>query len=316
MPRRVLITGGSGFVGQWLSKLCLEHGARVFGGTIEGPPPEGVLTPAARKAVTWIPLDTSSADSVDRAVSEAAPEFVVHLAGIAFPPDANANPARAYDVNTLGAARLLLALAGQRANLRVLVVGTAEQYGRHADSEYPLDESIPQFPHSPYAGSKAAQEILALQISRSSSIEVIGTRSFNHSGVGHGQSYLLPSLVRRAKQLPPRGGSLAMGNTSPIRDYLHVADVVNAYWLLLERGHAGDIYNVSSGRGISVREIGERVLQRLGVSASIVEDPALARASDVPILVGDNSKIRRATGWTPERTIDDIIDDLIHASTS
>lgn len=315
MSRRVLITGGSGFVGQWLCRHMLEKGATVFAGTIEGRPTHGVLTPSELNAVKWLPLDVASVTGSEHALAEAAPDTVVHLAGIAFPPDANADPVRTYDVNTLGALRLLHALTKRAdSGVRVLIVGTAEQYGPHTAGDYPLKESAEQKPLTPYAGSKAAQEVLALQVARNSKLHVVGTRSFNHSGVGHGADYLLPALVGRALQLPKQGGRLSMGNVSPVRDYLHVADAVGAYALLLERGQSGEIYNVCSGRGTTVKELAERVLNRVGVSAAIVEDPALVRPTEVPILIGDNQKLRDATGWKPQRTIDDIIDDLIHAA--
>ena len=122
--------------------------------------------------------------------------------------------------------------------------------------------------------------------------------------------------MRRVRELPRTGGTLRIGNGDVIRDYSHVADVVEAYLLLLERGTPGEVYNVCSGRGLRVREIAERVLKRSGVSAEISSDSALLRPIDVPILVGDNARLRAATGWKPTRTIDDIIDDLIHAATS
>jgi GDP-4-dehydro-6-deoxy-D-mannose reductase len=263
-----------------------------------------------------LPLDVSSAEETQRAVSQAAPDHVIHLAGIAFPPEANADPMRTYRVNTLGVTLLMNALAQDAgAALRVLVVGSADQYGPHPGTAYPLRESTPQNPLTPYAGSKAAQEVLALQIARNRKMHVVCTRSFNHSGAGHGPEYLMPSLVARARSLPKRGGTLTMGSGAPVRDYLHVEDAVSAYCLLLERGDSGEIYNVCSGHGSTVRQLAERVLDRLGISATIVEDSALMRPSDVPVLIGDNTKLKRATGWSPMRTIDDIIDDLIHAAT-
>ena len=237
---------------------------------------------------------------------------MIHLAGIAFAPEANASPIRAFEINALGAMRLLGALQGSGA--RVLVVGSAEEYGAQDASAYPISETAALRPLTPYAAAKAAQELIALQIQRSTGMHVICTRSFNHSGVGHGDRYLLPTLVRRVRELPRTGGTLRIGNGDVIRDYSHVADVVDAYMLLLERAPAGEVYNVSSGTGVRVREIADRVLKRSGVIADISSDAALHRPIDVPILVGDSSKLRTATGWKASRTIDDIIDDLIHAA--
>jgi len=315
MTRRVLVTGGSGFVGQWFCRMALERGWTVFAGHIDAPHAGTVLSPYERDAVQWIPLDVTSDADLDQAIGHARPELVLHLAGIAFPPTANSTPARTFEVNALGAARLVRSLAEARAtSTRVLVVGTGEQYGAHEASEYPLAESAPQRPISWYAGSKAAQELIALQAHRATNVPVLCTRSFNHSGAGHPSDYLLPSLVRRVLDIRDSGGPLRLGNGEPVRDYLHVADVVEAYGLLLEKGTAGEIYNVSSGQGIRVRDLAERVLHRASISATIVQDPSLMRPSDIPISVGDNSKLRRQTGWRPCRTIDDIIDDLIHAA--
>jgi GDP-4-dehydro-6-deoxy-D-mannose reductase len=313
MAGRVLITGGAGFVGQWISRALLLQGWSVFGGTVDGPPRSGILNETERAAVRWIPIDVAQDDSVAQAVQEVAPDRVIHLAGIAFAPEANASPGRAFEINALGALRLLTALQGGRA--RVLIVGSAEQYGAQEASAYPIPEDATLRPLTPYAAAKAAQELIALQIQRSTAADVICTRSFNHSGVGHGKEYLLPTLVRRAAELPRHGGTLRIGNGDVVRDYSHVADVVEAYLGLLDRGTPGEVYNVCSGTGIRVREIADRVLKRAGVTADISCDTALLRPIDVPILVGDNARLRAATGWAPRRSIDDIIDDLIHAQT-
>jgi GDP-4-dehydro-6-deoxy-D-mannose reductase len=179
----------------------------------------------------------------------------------------------------------------------------------------PLREEVELRPLTLYAASKVAQEVAALQAWRSEGVRVVGTRSFSHSGVGHAPHFLLPSLVTRAMQLPAQGGVLTIGNGETVRDFLHVRDVVDAYLALVAHGLPGETYNVSSGEGISVRALAERVLQRLGRSAEISTTAGLARPVDVPVQVGDNGKLRRATGWAPRLTRDDIIDDLIHAAT-
>jgi len=317
MPsRRVLITGGSGFVGQWLCRRLLGRGDTVFAGTFGAFRGPDVLLDAQRAEVTWLPLDAGSDSDIARALDVAAPDAVVHLAGIAFAADAAAAPANAFEVNALGAFRLLHALSAAGASrVRVLIVGSAEQYGSHPAIGQPLAESTPQSPLSVYAASKAAQELIALQMARSSGLAVVCTRSFNHSGFGQSPQFLFPSLVTRAQALPPRGGALRLGNETPVRDYLHVADVAAAYDALLERGLPGEVYNVSSGQGVTVRGVADRVLMRLGIAAEISNDAALMRPVDVASLVGDNSKLRAATGWAPTHTLDDIIDDLIHAKT-
>ncbi len=313
MTRRILITGGGGFVGQWLSRALLQEDWTVFAGALEGAPTANVLDAKERAAVCWTPLDVTSDSSIRVALETSAPERIVHLAGIAFAPEANASPVRAFEINALGAMRLLATLDGAR-DVRILIVGSAEEYGAQEASAYPIRETAGLRPLTPYAVAKAAQEMIALQFHRAQGLHVICTRSFNHSGVGHGDSYLLPTLVRRARELPRTGGSLKIGNGAVIRDYTHVADVIRAYLSLLEQGKPGEVYNVCSGQGTTVRELAERVLKRAGVSAEISSDATLLRSIDVPILIGNNTKLRETTGWKPVRTTDDIIDDLIHAA--
>jgi GDP-4-dehydro-6-deoxy-D-mannose reductase len=315
MPRRVLITGGAGFVGQWLTRALLRRGDAVFAGVVDWPARAPLLSPDERAAVKWTMLDVRSDDEVARALDSSAPDSIIHLAGIAFAPEANASPVRAFETNALGAMRLINKLAASGARqARILVVGSAEEYGQQDTSAYPIREDAQLRPLTPYAVAKAAQEMIALQAQRATGLHIVCTRSFPHSGVGHGASYLLPTLVRRVRGLPPKGGTLTMGNRSVVRDYLHVADVVEAYLALLESGRAGEVYNVCSGKGATVGDLAERVLNRMGVTADISSDSSLLRPIDVPVLVGDNSKLRAATGWAPTRSIDDIIDDLIHAS--
>lgn len=313
--RRVLVTGGSGFVGQWACHRFLDAGYTVFAGTIGQKTGPAVLSDEQRSAVRWLQLDTASDDAVARALQDAAPDWVLHLAAMAFPPDAAAAPTKAFEVNAFGALRIIhqLAEAGAK-QVRVLVIGSAEQYGA-PPSVTPVPESTAQVPLSIYAASKAAQELISLQAGKLIGVATICTRSFNHSGFGHGPQYLLPSLVARVAALPKKGGQLRLGNGTPVRDYLHVADTVAAYEALLDRGQAGEAYNVSSGRGVTVQSIAERLLKRLEVDAEIASDPALVRSVDVPYLVGDNAKLRAATGWQPRLSLDDMFDDLIHATT-
>ncbi|HVZ77074.1 MAG TPA: GDP-mannose 4,6-dehydratase [Gemmatimonadaceae bacterium] len=319
MTTRALITGGTGFVGQWLARAMLSRGWTVTAGGVDASPPQPVLSAQERGAIAWRPLDVRVREQAAAAIDASTPDVVVHLAGISYVPDAADAPTDAYRVNVLGAVALLAELGRRRQagtlDPVVLIVGSAEQYGAHDASELPLVESAAQRPLTVYAASKAAQEVAALQAWRATGLRVIATRSFNHSGPGHAPHFLLPALVRRALAARDGAAGIPVGNGDTIRDYLHVADVAEAYLRLLDRGTPGEAYNVCSGEGVSVRALAERVLQRAGVDAEILPDPALARAVDVPALVGSPAKLMQATGWRPQRTRDDIIDDLLHAAT-
>jgi GDP-4-dehydro-6-deoxy-D-mannose reductase len=319
VTRRALITGGHGFVAQWAISAMLDRGWSVTAAGLGTAASGGPIDAERRAMVRWEPLDMTRQDEVGQVVDRAAPDVILHLAAISHVLDAVRNPGQAYDVNTVGTVRLLTEVARMRrvgaCDPVVLIVGSAEQYGRHDPAEMPLGEMAAQEPLTLYAASKAAQEVAALQAHRSDGVRVVCTRSFSHSGPGQPAQFLLPALVARALALPASGGRLAIGNGDTVRDFLHVADVVEAYLGLIELGQAGEVYNVCSGDGISVRALAASVLQRVGVPAEISSDPALSRPVDVPVQIGSNAKLRRATGWTPRHTREDIIDDLIHAAT-
>jgi GDP-4-dehydro-6-deoxy-D-mannose reductase len=314
-----LVTGGSGFVGQWLARGLLARDSTVVSLSLHAPVP-GILSANELEAVEWRKGDVRDADLIKRAIEEVRPSVVYHLAGVSFVPAARDAPAMAYEINVLAAVRLLAVIAALKAlgklDPLVVIVGSATQYGRHDALEMPLDEAAELRPQDVYAASKAAQEIASLQMYRGEGVRVICTRSFNHSGVGHAEHFLLPALVRRVLDLRGKAkGLLPMGNQESVRDYLHVSDVVEAYLRLADKGAPGEVYNVCSGEGVSAGQLAREVLLRVGLDAEITTDPALARGVDVPVLVGSPAKLARTTGWRPTRSRSDIIDDLIHAAT-
>lgn len=313
---RALVTGAAGFVGQYLCRELLERGWDVAGTRLEAIPPNDAL-----RSVRWHVVDLRKTEDLERLLDAEHPDAIFHLAAIAFVPAAQADPGATLEVNVVAAARLLAALKVRRAagslDPVVLVIGSGEQYGRHEGSEMPLREDAELRPHSIYAASKVAQEHIALEAFRSAGVRVIATRSFNHSGAGQADRYLVPGLVRRALAAKAKGErTLAVGNVTPVRDFLHVKDVARAYADLVERGAAGEVYNVASGSGVEVATIGARVLALVGADAILQPDPALVRPADVPMLVGDATRLRRATGWSPRFNLDSIIEELIRAAAS
>ena len=319
---RVLVTGAAGFVGRWLTDAFRRDGMAVTALATEPSAVVASQRPNEQPApIEWMFGDLRNDHYVNAVVHAARPDYVVHLAAISHLPTAAADPALAWDINVTATARLLQALGRARdagiGDPTVLIVGSGEQYGRHDDVEIPLVETAPLLPRTVYAATKAAQEVLALQQWRATGLRIVVARSFNHSGPGQESRFLLPALVARAVALrsAPMGTPLLLGNTTPVRDFLHVSDVVAAYIALCQRGVPGEVYNVASGVGHSVAAIVERVLRRAHVSAPLAEDPALVRPVDVPSLVGDSRKLQLTTGWRATCSFDDIIDDLLHAAT-
>lgn len=326
--KRALVTGAAGFVGKWLSAALVQDGWSVTAcahsesdvHAAQSPGPWGSL-----QQISWKTGDIRDAEFID-GLFALQPDAIIHLAAVSHVQHATNSPALAWDVNLMASVRLLNAANRLReagtVNPLVLLIGSAEQYGRQAADNMPLRESVPQSPLTVYGATKAAQEIAGLQAFHASGLRVIAARPFPHTGPGQGERFVLPALVARAEALRRSGSGAPMmtGNLTPVRDFLHVSDVVAAYIALLHSGRPGAVYNVASGLGLSVREVVERVLQRTGVRAEIKEDPALVRAVDVPVLVGDAARLSADTGWKPTRGFDNILDDLLayhrtHAAT-
>lgn len=311
---RALVTGAAGFVGRHLSSALLADGWDVTGTALSAPE-------AAHPDVTWVCGDLRDDAHVTEVVATARPDLVVHLAAISHLPTAANAPAVAWETNVTATVRLLHVLAQSYAagtlSPRVLIIGSAEQYGRQPDQSGPIGESAPQAPRTVYAATKVAQEVAALQTWRATGLPVVAVRPFNHSGAGQDARFLLPALTARALALRTAapGTPLVLGNTTPVRDFLHVEDVVAAYIALGRDGTPGEAYNVASGEGRSVRDVAERILARLGLDTTLHEDPALVRPVDVPSLVGDPARLFAATGWRPRRSFDDLLDDLLDAAT-
>jgi GDP-4-dehydro-6-deoxy-D-mannose reductase len=195
----------------------------------------------------------------------------------------------------------------------VLVVGSAEEYGMVEPQDLPVRETSPLRPNSPYAVSKVAQGYLALQYALSHQMGIVRTRTFHHTGPGRGEAFAESSFARQLVEIERgrRSAVLDVGNLEAVRDFADVRDVVRAYWLLLDRGGAGEVYNVCSGQGVRIRDLLHTLIEASGIEAEVRVDPARLRPSDIPALVGDPRKLQQATGWEPRiplaRTLADLL---------
>jgi GDP-4-dehydro-6-deoxy-D-mannose reductase len=289
---RALVTGGNGFVGKYLVAALRERGFDV-------------VSAGRRHDGSEVDLELELADSANvRSVVEAArPDVVFHLAGIAFVPEATLDPLRAYEVNSIGTARVVEALRevyAETAKPRLIYISSAEVYGARPPGEYPLNEALAPRPSTPYAASKVAGEAIALASSRTYGIPAIVTRAFNHIGPGQSERFALPSFARGlsaiANGAPP---VLQVGNLETKRDFLDVRDAVLAYIALATDGVDGEIYNVCGSGPVRLADALRELIMIARVAVEVREDPALVRSSDNPISYGDNGKLRAATGWQP-----------------
>ena len=312
---RVLVTGADGFVGQRLVPRLIETGHEVTAACRPSGVPQRWLDRRWKDAVRLVPFELTDSGVIREALSSPH-DAVIHLAAVASVREAREDPGRAWVVNAAGTARLMEAVISTRevqgSDPLVLIISSAEVYGSGPAS--PRVENDLPLPLSPYAASKAGAEIAALEAWRRTGLRVIVARPFTHTGPGQPSRYVVPAFVERL--LAVKAGAqrrVPTGNLEPVRDLLDVRDVVEAYLGLLAGGIPGEIYNIARGEGISLGELFRRVAVVVGVEAEPVPDPALVRAGDIPYLVGDASKLRRTTGWSPTITLEQTLRDMVDA---
>ena len=269
---KVLVTGADGFVGTHLIRTLRARGDTVHLCSGPGGPGE---------------LDITSGAAVEVQIRQSLPDAVIHLAGISSVARSHEHPAATFAVNALGAANLLESVRRHAPRARVLLVGLGEVYGV-LSSGHPAKETDPLRPLSPYAASKVAAEVLGRQVAESYQLHVVLVRPFNHLGPGQAAGFVVPSLTRQLLEVAR--GRVApvvdVGDLSPVRDFSHVLDVIDGYLLLLDRGQPGQVYNLCSGTGRSIRELLDELQGLLGTRAEVRVDLQRLRPVEIPWLVG------------------------------
>ena len=288
---KVGVTGAAGFVGRYMVGHLAQLGHEVIGVVREGQQSGGHATET---------VDLERYEELEEFLTKQDPEALVHCAAQASVGRSWDDPQRTYRTNILGAGNLMEALKGR--SVRVLVVGSAQQYGR-SESGRPLSEGDRMSPGSPYAVSKVAQEHIGLVYHRRYHLDVLFTRSFNHTGPGQGPDYAVGSFCSQVAALE-KGAitELRVGNLEAIRDLLDVRDVVAAYGRLLEAGAAGEVYNVCSGRGVRMGDLLQRIMEMAEIPPDVRIIADMQGGEDV--LVGDPSKVCSEVGWAPQIPLD------------
>jgi len=309
---KVLVTGANGFVGRSVVKRLVAEGDSVIAAVGPGSPGH-TQTPN----VTTVSLDLENDASLSTVVATPV-DAVVHLAAIALSRAAEKDPSLAWRVNAEGTAKLAAALA--RAAQRwskpplFLLASTADVY---AWQTHAITEKDRVQPSTPYAWSKLGAEIATQQTGRCTGLPFIIARPFPHSGGGQDDKFWIPQQANLLRVLKRVGGTaIKVGDLTAVRDYLHVDDVADAYALLLKRGTAGEVYNIASGQEVTLDAIHTRLEHLLDLSVKREVDPNVVRKGARPYLVGDATKLRTATGWSPRRSLDDTLKDVLDAQTN
>ena len=335
---RVLITGITGMAGSHLAEYLLaEHPDVAVYGTfrwrsrmenleplrraqkvdiVEGRYSDGQALRDEKKKgrVTLLYSELTDSGSVEHLISAVQPQRVFHLAAQSFVQESFDEPASTFHINVQSQINLLESIRRHDKQIRMHVAGSSEEYGLVHPDEVPMKETNPLRPLSPYAVSKVAQDKLAYQYFKSYGLHLVVTRGFNHTGPRRGTHFVTSTIARQialieAGQHEP---VIYHGDLTSKRDWTDVRDMVRAYWLALERGEAGEVYNVGRGRTWAIGEMLSMQLANSTVKIRSQEDPARLRPSDVPILWADASKFQRTTGWEPkipfEQTLRDLLD--------
>jgi GDP-4-dehydro-6-deoxy-D-mannose reductase len=306
---RLLVTGAAGFVASHLGEICAEREDLELVGLQR---PTSVTRPLPAGFVSGVEADLLDQEGLKAAVEQARPDLIIHLAGQSSVHESYRNPGSTLLANVLGTQHLLF--AAERASVRrVLVVGSADEYGDVRPEDVPLREDRPLAPLSPYAVSRVAQGALCAEFARRKTVDIVRTRTFPHTGKRRGAVFAESSFARQIAEIELEHARpvIHVGNLDAIRDFSDVKDVIHSYLLLLERGESGAVYNVCSGKGVAMRDILSALVALSNVKVEIQVDPERLRPSDLPVLIGDPSRLKAATGFAPSGDLGSALADLL-----
>jgi len=299
---RALITGVNGFVGAYLAELLHEQDIEVFGTTID----ENVHM----NHVHVFQMDLLQKEAVQRVMDMVKPDSVYHLAAQASVALSWQNPALTFDVNVKGTVNLLESIRTTAIHPKILIIGSSDQYGKPV--QCPVSEGDAMHPQSPYAVSKVAQEQLAKLYAQAYGMSVILVRAFNHIGPGQGMNFVASDFACRIAQIE-KGAEpvLSVGNLEAYRDFTDVRDIVKGYYLLMQKGRIGEVYNIGSGNAVSIQKILDILLSfsKEKIQVAVAQDKL--RPVDIPMIACNNAKIRMDTGWQTTYRMEDTLKDIL-----
>ena len=301
--KKYLITGFSGFV----SRHFIEHleksgkSAEVLG--LDMQEPDFTEEDFNNINFSFENIDLLDDDRVENLIYRFQPDYILHLASYSSVGFSWKEPIMSFRNNTNIFLNLLEAVRRLDLRCRILSVGSSEEYGNVTEEMLPLKEEYELHPVSPYAVARVSQEQLSRVYVNGYGLDIVMTRSFNHIGPRQKEVFVIPSFARQIALMKEEGGSggtMRTGDVSVIRDFLDVRDVVSAYYALFEKGESGQVYNICSGEGHSLKEVIGMMAEIAGVKVITEVDSALIRPSDNRAIIGDNEKLKRTTGWQPE----------------
>lgn len=311
--RRALITGFTGFAGSHLADyLVAEHPeVKVFGTYRWRSRRENI--DHLGNSIELIEADLRDYSATRRMLEVTRPEMIFHLAAQSFVPSSWTAPDETLTTNIRSQTNLFEAVRELGLDPTIQIACSSEEYGLVKPEETPIKETNPLRPLSPYAVSKVSQDFLGYQYHQSYGLKVIRTRGFNHTGPRRGDVFVTSNFAKQIAEIEAGINEpvIRVGNLDAVRDFTDVRDMVRAYWLAVNKAKPGEVYNIASGVGITIRELLDRLLALSTAEVTIETDPERLRPSDVEILVGDSSKFRADTGWEPRIPFDQTLRDIL-----
>lgn len=315
--KNVLITGINGFVGSHLAELLVSKKKyNVYGTVREKSPTEKSLEniEAIKDQLTLIGMELSDKQSVENTIKESKPDYLFHLAAQSFVPASWERPEETIIDNVVGTIKIFEMLRKNNLNPKTLIVGSSEEYGLVYPNEIPIKETNPLRPLNPYGVSRLAQDKLAFQYYKVHNLNIIISRVFNHTGPRRRPEFVTSNFAKQIVEieLGIKKPEIEVGNLESIRDFTDVRDIVKAYILAVEKCVPGEVYNICSGKGYKVSDV-LKILLDISKNDDIVikQDKNKMRVGDNPILIGDNTKFCKQTGWHPEIPFEQTLKDLL-----
>ena len=309
---KVLITGITGFAGSHLAEYCLSRGdTEVFGMVRHRSRLDHIL--GIKDQLNLTDCDMKDAAAVISLLKKIKPDYIFHLAAQSFVPTSWVAPGETLSTNIIGQVNIFEACRELGLDPRIQLACSSEEYGMVLENETPIKETNPLRPLSPYGVSKVAQDLMGYQYHESYGTQALRTRGFNHTGPRRGDVFVTSNFAKQIAEIEKGKAEpiIYVGNLDAIRDFTDVRDMVRGYWLACEKCEAGDVYNLCSDKGITIKDMLNMLLKMSDVLIEIKQEPSRMRPSDVEVLIGDSSKFRQKTGWKPEVHFTKTMEDLL-----
>ena len=305
--KRALIIGAAGFVGSYLIDHIQKH--CVWSIVVTKMPQETMACPG----VDICDLDILAPEAIERLLEEQRPDYIFHLAAQSSVAVSWKNPGLTVDVNVKGSLNVLDAVRKLDYKPRVLLIGSGEEYGHVRENEVPVREDNVLRPGNIYAATKACQNMVGAIYAQAYGMDVMMVRAFNHVGPNQSPIFVVADFCKQTAEIEAglKEPVIKVGNLSARRDFSDVRDVVRAYVELMEKGKAGETYNVGSGNAVEIRKILDMILSRSKKEIRVEVEPSRMRPVDVPVIEADISKLKACTGWKQKITLEETIQDTL-----